>query len=87
MFTQVFMVLDKAPYCSVTCVRNQTLNLGMAEQLALSVPLDAAGSPEPCLMFQLSLMVPAWRTSSATASMRHSFVRWAGSIPKAGPCP
>ncbi|KAF4024157.1 hypothetical protein G4228_016074 [Cervus hanglu yarkandensis] len=29
------------------------LNLSAAEQLALSLPLDAAGSPEPCLMFQL----------------------------------
>lgn len=53
MFTQAFMVLDKAPYCSVTWVRNQTLNLSTAEQLALSLPLDAAGSPEPCLVFQL----------------------------------
>lgn len=24
VFTQVFMVLDEAHYCSVTCVRNQT---------------------------------------------------------------
>ncbi|OWK02471.1 hypothetical protein Celaphus_00010251 [Cervus elaphus hippelaphus] len=53
MFTQVFMVLDKAHYCSVTWVRNQTLNLSTAEQLPLSLPLDAAGGPEPCLMFQL----------------------------------
>ncbi|KAJ1069505.1 hypothetical protein K5549_020501, partial [Capra hircus] len=52
MFTQVFMVLDEAHYCSVTCVRSQTLNLSAAEQLALGLPLDAAGSPEPCLMFQ-----------------------------------
>ena len=50
MFTQVFMVLDEAHYCSVACVRNQTLNLSAAEQLALSLPLDAADSPEPCLM-------------------------------------
>ncbi|KAB0358578.1 hypothetical protein FD754_002734 [Muntiacus muntjak] len=54
MFTQVCMVLDKAHYCSVTWVRNQTLNLSAAEHLALSLLLDAAGSPEPCLMFQLS---------------------------------
>lgn len=87
MFTQVFMVLDEAHYCSVTCVRNQTLNLSAAEQLALGLPLDAAGSPEPCLMFQLPPMVPAWSTSSATASVRHSFARRAGPIPKAGPCP
>ncbi|KAB0378631.1 hypothetical protein FD755_010209 [Muntiacus reevesi] len=53
MFTQGFMVLDKAHYCSVTWVRNQTLNLSTAEHLALSLLLDAAGSPEPCLMFQL----------------------------------
>lgn len=75
MFTQVFMVLDEAHYCSVACVRNQTLNLSTAEQLALSLPLEAAGSPELCLMFQLPPMVPAWSASSATASVRHSFAR------------
>ncbi|XP_003132165.1 solute carrier family 22 member 13 [Sus scrofa] len=52
MFAQVFMVLDETHHCSVAWVKNQTLNLSTAEQLALSVPLDAAGSPEPCLMFQ-----------------------------------
>ncbi|XP_014439836.1 solute carrier family 22 member 13 isoform X2 [Tupaia chinensis] len=51
-FAQVFMVLDEPHYCSVAWVKNHTFNLSSAEQLALSVPLDAAGSPEPCLMFQ-----------------------------------
>ncbi|XP_008584795.1 PREDICTED: solute carrier family 22 member 13 [Galeopterus variegatus] len=50
-FAHVFMVLDEAHYCSVAWVKNHTFNLSAAEQLALSVPLDAAGSPEPCLMF------------------------------------
>lgn len=52
MFGQVFMVLDEAHYCSVAWVKNQTLNLSAAEQLALSVPLDAEGRPESCLMFR-----------------------------------
>lgn len=51
-FAQVFMVLDEAHHCSVAWVKNHTLNLSAAEQLALSVPLDAAGHPEPCLMFR-----------------------------------
>lgn len=52
MFAQVFMVLDEAHHCSVAWVKNHTLNLSAAEQLALGVPLDATGSPEPCLMFR-----------------------------------
>ncbi|KAK2508776.1 hypothetical protein MC885_008238 [Smutsia gigantea] len=52
MFAQVFMVLDEAHHCSVAWVKNHTLNLSAAEQLALGVPLDAVGSPEPCLMFR-----------------------------------
>lgn len=52
MFAQVFMIQDEAHYCSVAWVKNHTLNLSAAEQLTLSVPLDAAGSPEPCLMFR-----------------------------------
>lgn len=52
-FSQVFMVLEEeVHYCSVAWVKNQTLNLSAAEQLTLSVPLDAAGNPEPCLMFR-----------------------------------
>ncbi|KAF6101099.1 solute carrier family 22 member 13 [Phyllostomus discolor] len=52
-FSQVFMVLEEEiHYCSVAWVKNLTLNLSAAEQLALSVPLDAAGNPEPCLMFR-----------------------------------
>ncbi|CAK7311896.1 Solute carrier family 22 member 13 [Vulpes lagopus] len=52
MFAQVFMIQDEAHYCSVAWVKNHALNLSAAEQLTLSVPLDAAGSPEPCLMFR-----------------------------------
>lgn len=52
MFGQVFMVLDETHYCSVAWVKNHTLNLSAAEQLALSVPLDAASKPQPCLMFR-----------------------------------
>ncbi|XP_019518264.1 PREDICTED: solute carrier family 22 member 13 isoform X1 [Hipposideros armiger] len=52
MFAQVFIVLDEAHHCSVAWVKNHTLNLSAAEQLNLSVPLDAAGNPEPCLMFR-----------------------------------
>ncbi|XP_057347535.1 solute carrier family 22 member 13 isoform X3 [Manis pentadactyla] len=52
MFAQVFMVLDEAHHCSVAWVKNHTLNLSAAEQLALGVPLDTTGSPEPCLMFR-----------------------------------
>ncbi|XP_025856788.1 solute carrier family 22 member 13 [Vulpes vulpes] len=52
MFAQVFMIQDEAHYCSVAWVKNHALNLSAAEQLTLSVPLDAAGRPEPCLMFR-----------------------------------
>ncbi|XP_012381639.1 solute carrier family 22 member 13 isoform X2 [Dasypus novemcinctus] len=52
VFTQVFVVLEEAHHCSVAWVKNHTWNLSAAQQLALSVPLDAAGSPEPCLMFR-----------------------------------
>ncbi|XP_006200824.2 solute carrier family 22 member 13 [Vicugna pacos] len=52
MFAQVFMVLDEPHHCSVAWVKNQTLNLSAAQQLALSVPLDATGSPQRCLMFR-----------------------------------
>ncbi|XP_045759989.1 solute carrier family 22 member 13 isoform X2 [Mirounga angustirostris] len=52
MFAQVFMIQDEAHHCSVAWVKNHTLNLSAAEQLTLSVPLDAAGKPESCLMFQ-----------------------------------
>ncbi|XP_037004271.2 solute carrier family 22 member 13 isoform X1 [Artibeus jamaicensis] len=52
-FSQVFMVLEEEiHYCSVAWVKNHTLNLTAAEQLSLSVPLSAAGSPEPCRMFR-----------------------------------
>ncbi|EHB13913.1 Solute carrier family 22 member 13, partial [Heterocephalus glaber] len=59
MFGQVFMIIltpklpqpDEAHHCSVDWVQNHTLNLSAPEQLALSVPLDAAGQPESCLMF------------------------------------
>ncbi|XP_045392517.1 solute carrier family 22 member 13 isoform X4 [Lemur catta] len=51
-FAQVFMVLDEPHHCSVAWVKNHTLNLSAADQLALGVPLDAAGNPEPCLMFR-----------------------------------
>ncbi|XP_034848083.1 solute carrier family 22 member 13 isoform X2 [Mirounga leonina] len=52
MFAQVFMIQDEAHHCSVAWVKNHTLNLSAAEQLTMSVPLDAAGKPESCLMFQ-----------------------------------
>ena len=53
MFGQVFMVLEEETHhCSVAWVKNHTLNLSAAEQLSLSVPLDAAGNPEPCRMFR-----------------------------------
>ncbi|XP_029796424.1 solute carrier family 22 member 13 [Suricata suricatta] len=52
MFAQVFMIQHETHYCSVAWVKNHTLNLSAAEQLALSVPLDAAGNPESCLMFR-----------------------------------
>ncbi|XP_027442873.1 solute carrier family 22 member 13 [Zalophus californianus] len=52
MFAQVFMIQDEAHHCSVAWVKNHTLNLSAAEQLTLSVPLDAAGEPESCLMFR-----------------------------------
>ncbi|XP_054451046.1 solute carrier family 22 member 13 [Pteronotus mesoamericanus] len=52
MFAQVFMTLDETHHCSVAWVKNHTLNLSAAEQLSLSVPLDAVGNPEPCRMFR-----------------------------------
>ncbi|XP_053077650.1 solute carrier family 22 member 13 isoform X2 [Acinonyx jubatus] len=52
MFAQVFMIQHEAHHCSVAWVKNHTLNLSAAEQLTLSVPLDAAGKPESCLMFR-----------------------------------
>ncbi|XP_008708394.2 solute carrier family 22 member 13 isoform X1 [Ursus maritimus] len=52
MFAQVFMIQDEAHHCSVAWVKNHTLNLSAVEQLSLSMPLDAAGRPEPCLMFR-----------------------------------
>lgn len=52
MFGQLFMVLEEPHHCSVAWVKNQTFNLSITEQLALSVPLDTNGHPEPCLMFQ-----------------------------------
>ncbi|KAL0593469.1 Solute carrier family 22 member 13 [Plecturocebus cupreus] len=51
-FVQVFMVLDEPHHCAVAWVKNHTFNLSAAEQLALSVPLDAAGNPDSCLMFR-----------------------------------
>ncbi|XP_003930946.3 solute carrier family 22 member 13 isoform X1 [Saimiri boliviensis] len=51
-FAHVFMVLDEPHHCAVAWVKNQTFNLSAAEQLALSVPLDTAGHPDPCLMFR-----------------------------------
>ncbi|XP_008066537.1 solute carrier family 22 member 13-like [Carlito syrichta] len=51
-FGHVFMVLEEPHHCAVAWVKNHTFNLSAAEQLALSVPLDATGSPEPCLMFR-----------------------------------
>ncbi|KAK7816750.1 hypothetical protein U0070_009275 [Myodes glareolus] len=52
VFSQVFMVLDEAHHCSVPWVKNYTLNLSAAEQLAVSIPNDTAGRPESCLMFR-----------------------------------
>ncbi|KAK7816748.1 hypothetical protein U0070_009273 [Myodes glareolus] len=52
VFSQVFMVLDEAHHCSVPWVKNHTLNLSAAEQLAVSIPNDTAGRPESCLMFR-----------------------------------
>lgn len=46
------MVLEETHYCSVAWVKNDTFNLSAAEQLLLSVPLDASGNPESCLMFR-----------------------------------
>ncbi|KAM9601162.1 LOW QUALITY PROTEIN: solute carrier family 22 member 13 [Trichechus inunguis] len=51
MFAQVLVVLDEAHHWSVDWVKNHTLNLSATEQLSLSVPLDADGNPESCLMF------------------------------------
>jgi hypothetical protein len=52
VFGQVFMVLDEAHHRSVAWVKNHTFNLSADEQLALSVPNDATGRPESCLMFR-----------------------------------
>ncbi|XP_055457642.1 solute carrier family 22 member 13 [Psammomys obesus] len=52
VFGQVFMVLDEAHHCSVSWVKNHTLNLSAAEQLAVSIPNDTSGRPESCLMFR-----------------------------------
>ncbi|XP_005082406.1 solute carrier family 22 member 13 [Mesocricetus auratus] len=52
VFGQVFMVLDEPHHCSVSWVKNLTLNLSAAEQLAASIPSDTAGRPESCLMFR-----------------------------------
>ncbi|XP_004708741.1 solute carrier family 22 member 13 [Echinops telfairi] len=52
MFAQVFMVLDEAHHCSVDWVKNPPFNLSAPLPLNLSVPLDAAGNPESCLMFR-----------------------------------
>ncbi|KAM8758282.1 solute carrier family 22 member 13-like isoform 1-T1 [Rhynchonycteris naso] len=52
MFGQVFLVLDETHYCSVAWIKNHTLNLSDAEWLSLTVPLDDAGNPEPCIMFR-----------------------------------
>ncbi|XP_015979547.1 solute carrier family 22 member 13 [Rousettus aegyptiacus] len=52
IFGHIFMVLDEAHHCSVAWVKNHTFNFSAAEQLLLSVPLDAAGNPESCLMFR-----------------------------------
>lgn len=52
IFSHIFMVLDEAHHCSVAWVKNHTFNFSAAEQLLLSVPLDAAGNPESCLMFR-----------------------------------
>ncbi|XP_027271166.1 solute carrier family 22 member 13 isoform X2 [Cricetulus griseus] len=52
VFSQVFMVLDEAHHCSVSWVKNHSLNLSAAEQLALSIPNDTAGRPESCLMYR-----------------------------------
>lgn len=51
-WAKVFMALEEPHYCSVPWVKNLTFNLSAAEQLNLSVPLDAAGNPEPCRMFR-----------------------------------
>ncbi|XP_004635290.1 solute carrier family 22 member 13-like isoform X2 [Octodon degus] len=51
-FGNMFMVQDEAHRCSVAWVKNRTFNWSAAEQLALSVPLDAAGRPKSCLMFR-----------------------------------
>ncbi|XP_005383792.1 PREDICTED: solute carrier family 22 member 13 isoform X2 [Chinchilla lanigera] len=52
VFGNIFMVRDEAHHCSVAWVKNHTFNWSAAEQLALSVPLDAAGRPKSCLMFR-----------------------------------
>ncbi|XP_051029264.1 solute carrier family 22 member 13 [Phodopus roborovskii] len=52
VFSQVFMALEEAHHCSVSWVKNLTLNLSVAEQLAVSIPNDTAGRPESCVMFR-----------------------------------
>lgn len=52
VFGNMFMVLDEAHHCSAAWVQNHTFNWSAAEQLALSVPVDAEGRPESCLMFR-----------------------------------
>ncbi|XP_016051703.1 PREDICTED: solute carrier family 22 member 13 [Miniopterus natalensis] len=52
MFSQLFTTLEETHYCSVAWVKNHTFNLSAAQQLSLSIPMDAAGNPEPCLMFR-----------------------------------
>ncbi|XP_004854305.1 solute carrier family 22 member 13 isoform X2 [Heterocephalus glaber] len=52
IFGYMFMIQNEAHHCSVPWVQNHTFNWSAAEQLALSVPLDATGKPESCLMFR-----------------------------------
>ncbi|XP_013001794.1 solute carrier family 22 member 13 isoform X2 [Cavia porcellus] len=65
---QVFIVLDEPHHCSVAWVQNKTLNLSAEEQLNLSVPLDAEGQPESCLMFR-----PPPDTASLEDILSHHF--------------
>uniref|UniRef100_H0V7T9 Major facilitator superfamily (MFS) profile domain-containing protein n=2 Tax=Cavia porcellus TaxID=10141 RepID=H0V7T9_CAVPO len=68
IFGQVFIVLDEPHHCSVAWVQNKTLNLSAEEQLNLSVPLDAEGQPESCLMFR-----PPPDTASLEDILSHHF--------------
>ncbi|XP_010628011.1 solute carrier family 22 member 13 isoform X2 [Fukomys damarensis] len=52
IFGYMFMIQNEAHHCSVSWVQNHIFNWSAAEQLALSVPLDATGRPESCLMFR-----------------------------------